>query len=76
MLVVFVDRVDVVGGVHEIVNLVGGFFVGRLFSGTNGIFGVVDYLGSILAVVVGFFVDAIKCSGDDGALDGFVVRIA
>ena len=52
MLVVVADRVDDVVGVHEIVNLVGGLFVGRLVLSTSSIFGVVDYLGSVLAVMV------------------------
>ena len=76
MRIVVVDSVDDVVGVHEIINLVRGLFVGRLVSSTSGIFGVVDYLGSVLAVVVGFFVDAIECGGDDGVLDDFVFGIA
>ena len=64
MLIVVVDGVDDVVGVHEIVNLVGGLFVGRLVSNTSGIFVVVDY-----------FVDATKCNGDDGALDGLLLGL-
>ena len=75
MLNVVVDGVNDVGGVHEIVNLVRGLFVGWSVSCTSGIFVVVDYSCSVLAVVVGFFVDAIECSGDDGALDGFVAWV-
>ena len=54
MLIVVVDGGGDVVEVHEIVNLVGGLFVRRLVSSTSGIFVVVDYLGSVLAVVVSF----------------------
>ena len=76
MLFVVVDGVNNVGGVHEIVNLGGGLFVGWFVSCTSGIFVVVDYSCSVLAVVVGFCVDAGECSGDDGGLDGFVAWVA
>ena len=70
------DGVNNVGGVHEIVNLGGGLFVGGVVSCTSGSFVVfVDYIFSVLAVVAGFCVDAGECSSDDGGLDVFAAWV-